>query len=95
MSQVIISNRGPGPVQVRSGPQGQLMGDVSGALPYAGIGYASAGLNGAWGFSADLGLAAQGLGALRLDRLISGNGLSVDGSLRVLPMVRLGMSLRF
>ena len=66
------------------------------ALPYAGIGWAGGSPQGAWGFSADLGLAAQGLGSLRLDRLVNGgNGLSVEGAPRLLPMVRLGMTLAF
>lgn len=75
---------------------GLLVNDSSNAQPYAGIGYASSGARGDWGFSADLGLAAQGLSSLRLDRLVNGgNGLSVDGSPRLLPMVRLGMNLAF
>ena len=70
--------------------------DTSSALPYAGIGYASGNVRGDWGFSADLGLAAQGLGSARLDRLFNGNGaLSVDGSLRLLPVLRLGVNLAF
>ena len=73
--------------------------DDSTALPYAGIGWAggsSLGTWGTWGISADLGLAAQGLGSLRLDRLFNGgNGLSVDGAPRLLPIVRLGMHLAF
>lgn len=80
----------------QSNTQGLLVNDSSNAQPYAGIGYASSGARGDWGFSADLGLAAQGLGSLRLDRLVNGgNGLSVDGSPRLLPMVRLGMNLAF
>jgi len=75
---------------------GLLVNDSSNAQPYAGIGYTSAGARGDWGFSADLGLAAQGLGSLRLDRLVNGgNGLGLDGSLRLLPVVRLGMNLAF
>ena len=70
--------------------------DDTTALPYAGIGWAGGSLRGRWGFSADLGLAAQGLSSLRLDRLFNGaSGLSVDGAPRLLPMVRLGMSLSF
>ena len=70
--------------------------DDTTTLPYAGVGWASGSLRGDWGFSADLGLAAQGLGSLRLDRLFSGgSGLSVDGAPRLLPMVRLGMYLAF
>jgi hypothetical protein len=73
-----------------------LVVDDSTALPYAGIGWAGGSPQGAWGFSADLGLAAQGLGSLRLDRLFNGGtGLSVDGAPRLLPMVRLGMNLAF
>lgn len=71
-------------------------GDSSSAQPYAGIGYASGNLRGDWGFSADLGLTAQGLGSTRLDRLFNSNGgLSVDGSLRLLPVLRLGVKLAF
>ena len=70
--------------------------DNSSAQPYAGIGYASGNLRGDWGFSADLGLAAQGLGSARLDRLFNGNGaLSVDGALRLLPVLRLGVNMAF
>jgi hypothetical protein len=68
--------------------------DSSGALPYAGVGYASGSLRGEWGFSADLGLAASGLGPLRLERLLGG-GPGVDSPLRLLPVIRLGMSLSF
>ncbi len=73
--------------------------DDSTALPYAGIGWAGGsplGTWGTWGISADLGLSAQGLGSLRLNRLLNGgSGLSVDGAPRLLPMVRLGMNLAF
>jgi hypothetical protein len=74
---------------------GLPVSESASALPYAGVGYASAGQRGDWGFSADLGLAAQGLGSLRLDRLLSGGGLGLDGPPRLLPMVRLGMNLAF
>lgn len=70
--------------------------DDSTALPYAGIGWAGGSSLGTWGISADLGLAAQGLGSLRLDRLFNGgNALSVNGAPRLLPIVRLGMHLAF
>ena len=66
------------------------------ALPYAGIGYASGDRRGAWGFSADLGLAAQGLGPARVDRLLGGVGsLGGDVQVRLLPVLRLGMSVAF
>lgn len=83
-------------IQLRQPHSGMPANELPTALPYAGIGYASGRGDGAWGFSADLGLAAQGLGSLRLDRLVNGGGsLSVDGSLRLLPMIRLGVSLAF
>ena len=67
-------------------------------LPYAGIGYAGASLRGDWGFSADFGLAAAGLG-LSLGNRGSTLGLGVDGGglrdLRLQPMLRLGMNLSF
>jgi hypothetical protein len=70
--------------------------DSASTLPYAGIGYSSASQRGDWGFSADLGLAAQGLGSVRLDRLLNGgSGLGPDAAIRLQPMVRLGMSLAF
>ena len=70
--------------------------DNSSTLPYAGIGYASASQRGDWGFSADLGLAAQGLGSVRLDRLLGGgSALGADAAIRLQPVVRLGMSLAF
>lgn len=83
-------------IQLRQPQSGMPANDLPAALPYAGVGWASGRGDGAWGFSADLGLAAQGLGSLRLDRLVNGGGsLSVDGSLRLLPMIRLGVSLAF
>ncbi len=80
-------------INLRVNAQGMLLGETSSALPYAGIGYASSGFNGALGFSADLGLTAPALGGLRLDR--AAHGAAVDGSLRVQPMLRLGMNLVF
>ena len=70
-----------------------------GALPYAGIGYSSGDLRGDWALSADFGLAAPGLSPARMDRLFgpagSSSGLGLDASARLLPMVRLGMTLAF
>lgn len=68
--------------------------EPSPTLPYAGIGYASGGA--VWGFSADLGLAAGGLGVSLGNR--GALGLGLDGGLRDLrlqPMLRLGMNLAF
>ena len=79
-----------------TGALGLPTNDDTTARPYAGIGWSGGSARGHWGFSADLGLAAQGLSSLRLDRLFNGaDGLSVDGAPRLLPMVRLGMNLAF
>jgi hypothetical protein len=65
-------------------------------LPYAGIGYSAGSANTSWGWSADLGFTANGVSALRLDRLLSGSAnLSADGNLRLSPQIRLGMRLQF
>lgn len=66
---------------------------IQSAQPYAGVGYASGSLDGRWGFSADLGLAGNGLGALRLDR--QAGGLGIDSAPRLGPLLRLGMTLSF
>ena len=84
------------------GYQASSANEPAPTLPYAGVGYAiggtGSGVNASqWGFSADLGLAAGGLG-LSLANRNGGTGLSVDGNLRDLrlqPMIRLGMSLSF
>jgi hypothetical protein len=72
--------------------------DTSSAAPYVGVGYASQGQRGAWGFSADLGVAAQNPGAaLQFGRVFTG-GMSVDDALRemrVQPMIRLGVNYSF
>ena len=80
-------------VNLRQSATGLLTSGSLSAQPYAGLGYASGSLDGRWGFSADLGLAAGGAAALRLDR--QSTGLGVDGLPRLLPMVRLGMTLAF
>jgi hypothetical protein len=64
--------------------------------PYLGIGYSGSSLRGGWGFSADLGLAAQNAGVLRTSR--SWTGQSLDDTLRELrftPVLQLGVSYRF
>jgi hypothetical protein len=80
-------------INLRQTSPGVLTGTSASAQPYAGVGYASASLDGRWGFSADLGLAGNnGLGPLRLDRPA---GQGMDNAARLLPMVRLGMTLAF
>jgi hypothetical protein len=69
-----------------------------GAWPYLGIGYAGTGLKGDWGFSADVGLAAQNPGAVgQLGRAFSGDMAFSDAlrELRLQPVVRLGVSYKF
>lgn len=80
-------------INLRQASPGLLSSASLSAQPYAGVGYASASLDGHWGFSADLGLATQALGLLRQDR--TANALGADGTPRLLPMVRLGMTLAF
>ncbi len=80
-------------INLRQSSTGLLTSGQLSAQPYAGVGYASGSLDGRWGFSADLGLAANGPGPLRLDR--PALSLGSDGLPRLLPMLRLGMTLAF
>jgi len=64
--------------------------------PYLGIGYSDTSLRGGWGFSADLGLAAQSFGLSRAARSLS--TLALDDmvrDLRLTPVLQLGVSYRF
>ena len=69
----------------------------SNTQPYAGVGYSGVGARGDWGFSAELGLAAQNPGAaMQFSRLF--NGISLGDTvrdLRLQPMIRLGMNYAF
>jgi hypothetical protein len=68
------------------------------AWPYLGIGYAGTGLKGDWGFSADVGLAAQNPGAVgQIGRAFNGDMAFSDAlrELRLQPVVRLGVSYKF
>jgi hypothetical protein len=80
-------------------PRAQVLGsEQRGAWPYLGIGYAGMGLKGDWGFSADVGLAAQNPGAVgQFGRVFNGDmGLSdALRGLRLQPVVRLGVSYKF
>lgn len=80
-------------INLRQSATGLLTSGSLSAQPYAGVGYASGSLDGSWGFSADLGLAAASTAALRFDRPTPIQG--ADGLPRLLPMVRLGMTLSF
>ena len=84
-------------INLRNSTLPALPAETPPTLPYAGIGYASGSLSGSWGISADLGLAAGGLG-VSLGNRNGPLGLAMDGGLRDLklqPMIRLGMNLAF
>jgi hypothetical protein len=80
-------------------PRSSVLGsDHRSAWPYLGIGYAGTGLKGDWGFSADVGLAAQNPGAMgQLGRAFNGDMGFGDAlrELRLQPVVRLGVSYKF
>jgi len=64
--------------------------------PYVGIGYSDASLRSGWGFSADLGIAAQSFGLSRAARSLG--SLSLDDmvrDMRLTPVLQLGVSYRF
>lgn len=72
--------------------------DARSTWPYLGLGYSGSAAHGDFSFSADVGLAAQSLGAtVRLGRVLNG-GLTVDDAVRGMqlqPMVRLGVNYSF
>lgn len=78
-------------------PAGSEMGaETTLTWPYLGVGYSGSSLRGGWGFSADLGLAAQNPGAIRLGRAFASQPLDdVVRDLRLTPVVQLGVSYRF
>jgi hypothetical protein len=64
--------------------------------PYLGIGYSGSSLRGGWGFSADVGLAAQNPAALRLGRMAGSAGLDDwVRDMRLTPLLQLGVSYKF
>lgn len=64
--------------------------------PYLGIGYSGSSLRGGWGFSADLGMAAQNPSALRFGRMTGSAGLDEwVRDLRLTPLLQLGVSYKF
>lgn len=65
--------------------------DALQAWPYVGVGYSGASSRGGWGFNADLGLAAQNPGALRLGQRLD----DAVRELRLQPLVQFEMSYRF
>jgi hypothetical protein len=70
--------------------------DGTQAWPYVGIGYSDASVRGGWGFSADLGLAAQSFGLFRAARSLGNQSLDdFVRDLRLTPVLQLGVSYRF
>jgi hypothetical protein len=66
------------------------------AWPYLGIGYSGSSLRGGWGFSADLGLAAQNVGVLRPAKALGSQPLDDTlREMRLMPVLQLGVSYRF
>jgi hypothetical protein len=75
---------------------GDTIADSTLTWPYLGVGYSGSSLRGGWGFSADLGLAAQNPGAIRLGRAFSGQPLEdLVRDLQVTPVLQLGVSYQF
>lgn len=70
--------------------------DTTLTWPYLGVGYSGSSLRGGWGFSADLGLAAQNPGAVRLGRALGSQALDeLVRDMRLTPVLQLGVSYRF
>ena len=66
------------------------------AWPYLGVGYSDASLRGGWGFSADLGLAAQSFGLFRAARSLGNQSLDdTVRDMRLTPVLQLGVAYRF
>jgi hypothetical protein len=65
------------------------------AWPYVGLGYSAGSLRAGWGFSADLGLAAQNAGALNPGRLFSQGVDDLLRDLRLRPVLQVGLSYAF
>jgi hypothetical protein len=66
------------------------------AWPYVGVGYSDSSVRGGWGFSADLGLAAQNFALQRAARALGNQSLDdFVRDLRLTPVLQLGVSYRF
>lgn len=64
--------------------------------PYLGIGYSDTSLRSGWGFSADLGLAAQSFGLFRTARSLGSQSLDdTIREMRLTPVLQLGVSYRY
>jgi hypothetical protein len=70
--------------------------DTTLTWPYLGVGYSGSSLRGGWGFTADLGLAAQNPSAIRLGRAFGSQPLDeLVRDMRLTPVLQLGVSYRF
>ena len=75
---------------------GDNPGEPNLTWPYLGIGYSGSSLRGGWGFSADLGLAAQNPSVIRLGRATMSAGFDDwVREMRLTPLVQLGVSYKF
>lgn len=94
-SGVLVNLRNPATFTLGSSIA-QSGDNPSAAQPYAGIGY-SAGTRGDWGFSAELGVAAQNPGAAsQFGRVFNGFSLGdTVRDMRLQPVIRLGMNYAF
>ena len=71
--------------------------DAADTLPYVGLGYSATTRDGAWRFSADVGLVADRAGGLSAGRLLQGEQ-TLDNALRELrlaPVLQLGVRYSF
>jgi hypothetical protein len=84
------SRPGLGPVPLDANGENPL------AWPYLGIGYSDSSLRRGWGFSADLGLAAQNFGLTRAARALGNQPLDdIVRDMQLTPVLQLGVSYRF
>jgi hypothetical protein len=94
---------GPGSFAVNSATRvglfpvwGDTTPDSTQTWPYLGVGYTDSNLRGGWGFTADLGLAAQNFGLQRVARSLGNQSLDdFVRDLRLTPVLQLGVSYRF
>lgn len=90
----VITSIGRLPANVPGGVD--TTSETSLTWPYLGIGYSGSSLRGGWGFSADLGLAAQNPSAIRLGRANGSAGLDEwVREMRLTPLIQLGVSYKF
>jgi hypothetical protein len=97
----VLSNGRSSPLTLRRSTAGtpilaEAGADSIVARPYLGVGYSAANSRAGWGFSAELGLAAQNPSAIRLGRVVSGQNLDDQlRDLRLQPVLQLGVNYAF